>query len=537
MTRQLKLSLKSKAVLINGAILAALLLGMLIPLSMRLNESVCKLQTATIRQQLERVVIQIDQTAEKLQADVTENALWDETVEFLAGDRPDYLEANFYEITSVINDFDVILVWDLAGQLVGAAHIAEDGLRPGTPAGIDASALILSSRIDPATDQARGLLHTAAGPVLFASSGVHPTDGSGDPLGVLTYVRTLDGTILDQAKRISGVLTLTVEDPVGTAPFDEIAIELPAETIPSATASFPPIESIWQTDAMPPATIRLPASEGAPVGLVATLPSNLLDIAIEGWRQSLVYPILGGGILILSLLLLMEWLVLRPITVLTSEMTRVAESGDTADQLAISGDDEFATLASAANRMLDAIQSNGHALQRERTLVAGILQSSVEGVIALRAAPAAGQDPPTFVIVRTNTAAQRILDRPADSLIGQPLAACFPEILASSLRDRLLAATRSGESVTEEIAGCDARDGHWFQISAAPWEDGLVVTLHATTDRRRAESELRDSLSEIERFNRAMLGREERIIELKAEINALCARHDQPLVYRVDPVQ
>jgi PAS domain S-box-containing protein len=58
------------------------------------------------------------------------------------------------------------------------------------------------------------------------------------------------------------------------------------------------------------------------------------------------------------------------------------------------------------------------------------------------------------------------------------------------------------------------------------------------TERRRAEEELRRRTGELEktaeelgRFNRAMVGRENRMIELKAEINALCAELGRPPRY------
>jgi hypothetical protein len=48
--------------------------------------------------------------------------------------------------------------------------------------------------------------------------------------------------------------------------------------------------------------------------------------------------------------------------------------------------------------------------------------------------------------------------------------------------------------------------------------------------RRRAEA-LRGINSELERFNRAMVGRESRMIELKQEINHLCAELGRPPRY------
>lgn len=52
--------------------------------------------------------------------------------------------------------------------------------------------------------------------------------------------------------------------------------------------------------------------------------------------------------------------------------------------------------------------------------------------------------------------------------------------------------------------------------------------------RTQAAEELRAGNEELQRFNRAMVGRELRMIELKREVNELCARAGQPPRYRED---
>jgi two-component system CheB/CheR fusion protein len=54
------------------------------------------------------------------------------------------------------------------------------------------------------------------------------------------------------------------------------------------------------------------------------------------------------------------------------------------------------------------------------------------------------------------------------------------------------------------------------------------------TDRKAAEGDLRASLDELTRFNRAMVARESRMVELKKEINALCRRLGEAEPYPLD---
>jgi PAS domain S-box-containing protein len=89
---------------------------------------------------------------------------------------------------------------------------------------------------------------------------------------------------------------------------------------------------------------------------------------------------------------------------------------------------------------------------------------------------------------------------------------------------------------------------HWWLIRGVPQRDasGKILKWFGTcTDiedikqaeaalQQRAEA-LRASNAELELFNRAMIGRELRMVELKQEIDALCRRLGEPPRYEADP--
>ncbi len=72
----------------------------------------------------------------------------------------------------------------------------------------------------------------------------------------------------------------------------------------------------------------------------------------------------------------------------------------------------------------------------------------------------------------------------------------------------------------EQAAGVLQPSG-WFHFSATPWEEGLVITINDITERKQREQELAKTYAEMDRFNSAMVGREERIIAIKREVNDL----------------
>lgn len=60
---------------------------------------------------------------------------------------------------------------------------------------------------------------------------------------------------------------------------------------------------------------------------------------------------------------------------------------------------------------------------------------------------------------------------------------------------------------------------------------GFVKIMRDLTESKRAQEAIREQMSELSRFNAAAVGRETRMIELKQEINELCARQNEPARY------
>jgi PAS domain S-box-containing protein len=100
----------------------------------------------------------------------------------------------------------------------------------------------------------------------------------------------------------------------------------------------------------------------------------------------------------------------------------------------------------------------------------------------------------------------------------------------------------TGELVNAEEIECERMDGTRFTISvsAAPIYnvEGKIVSGVAVfddiTERKRAEKALQAANEELTRFNRAMVGRELRLIEMKKEVNDLCTSAGLPPRYSLD---
>ncbi len=154
------------------------------------------------------------------------------------------------------------------------------------------------------------------------------------------------------------------------------------------------------------------------------------------------------------------------------------------------------------------------------------------------------------IIEKVNAQAMRLFGYERSEMVDQVVELLVPEPLrdrhAQHLQD-FIAAPRHGVLRADLELHGRRKDGSEFptEITLSPLhtDSGLLIisAIRDITERKRAEeelrlrnSELRATNDELERFNRAMVDRELRMIELKQEINALLQQTGQPPRYRVD---
>ena len=67
-----------------------------------------------------------------------------------------------------------------------------------------------------------------------------------------------------------------------------------------------------------------------------------------------------------------------------------------------------------------------------------------------------------------------------------------------------------------------------WMMSGSPW-----ARVRDITERKKAEEEIKRYVEDLERFNRLVVGREEKMIQLKSEINELKIMSGQSPKYRI----
>ncbi len=151
-------------------------------------------------------------------------------------------------------------------------------------------------------------------------------------------------------------------------------------------------------------------------------------------------------------------------------------------------------------------------------------------------------------ILTCNSKAQELLGLTEDQLLGKtaidPDWHFFREDSSVMPVDehpvnQVFAAHQSLRNLIAGVHRPNLNDNIWVLVNADPVFSKeneilqVIVTFTDITERKQAEKELKDQMDEINRFNKLMVGREEKMIELKKEINMLLEKEGKPKKYDV----
>lgn len=142
--------------------------------------------------------------------------------------------------------------------------------------------------------------------------------------------------------------------------------------------------------------------------------------------------------------------------------------------------------------------------------------------------------------LKVEATAHNLLAAPAEQLLGHTVGEMLPPEAAATVMDALANAARNGTDYGRTFALPLEAGLHHFELSvarkSADFGSGqrFIMLSRDITARKAAEDELRCNNEELQRFNRATVGRELEMVELKKQVNALSRELGRYPTYPLD---
>ncbi len=529
------LSIRTKSFLFVGVMILMMTGSYLVLVSSLLSNSLSGLQNDLTTRQIDAVVRQIDQVARQQRQSTFDNAVWNETFDFLKGKEQGYLERNFDPKTGNSGKNLVILFDRQKNPFAWISIPGFTRLEKDLPPYFDPDHARYSNLLQDGKSGS-AIVATPEGLLILSAHPVFRTDGSGPSAGWLVYGLDLGAAWFEEMRQLTGVsispsfpprqmtdMSMQQGETLNTDTLGQCRVFL--SQVDLANQKAPAVSAAIQFDDM------IGSSAAA---LKLSIPSTVTATALDLRRQLVWSSILGGISLTIICLLAIEWIFIRKITQMDREFQKLSQSVDTAARLPETSRDEFSRLAKSANRLLDSLRQRRQESQNQEKLLSSVLDSASEGIMAFRSLRNEKGAVCDFIMVLANKAAENMVNRNFSDMMGKGLLGLFPGNLSEGLFERYVRAVETAIPEDFEIFYDHEDMRSWFHISAQKWEDGFVVTFEEISARKRAEQELKASIEELERFNRAMIGREDRVLEMKSEVNHLRSRLGLQPEYQVD---
>ncbi|MEQ9238692.1 PAS domain S-box protein [Coleofasciculus sp. E2-BRE-01] len=168
------------------------------------------------------------------------------------------------------------------------------------------------------------------------------------------------------------------------------------------------------------------------------------------------------------------------------------------------------------------VKESQAALEYSQSLLSGVLNSSLDGVMAFEAVRDRQGIITDFKWLLVNPAAERMVGRTREQLMGQYLLMEMPGNRQDGLFDFYVQVTETGIPIEREFHYHHEGIQAWFQIAAVKLGDGFAVTFGDITHRKQAEEALYQKNSELQAIFNALpdlyfrLSQEGTILDYKA---------------------
>lgn len=332
-----------------------------------LNASYEALEREALADDLHRVVDGLWQHLTTLDEVTREWAHWTEMAAFIESGDPVFRDENLNPEGLLSSRIDEMVVLSPSGRLMATVSASNQTPPAKEPAWLSDTTLLAQLDGAPTTaDGGRcGLMEHANKLLLACKRSVLDTRGQGPVRGTVVLSRLFNAESVARLAK-STRLQLTLHAP--TAHASPSTIQSLSDALGATGSQTLTSEAalVDQTQERLIVSIGLKDISGHEVAsLRLTWPRRIAQHGQGVLEEVRIQRWLGGTVLALALLVLLDWLLIAPLRSLHRDITRVTTDGDWVARVDASGHDEIADVARSANRMLDVIQTQVAHLQEE----------------------------------------------------------------------------------------------------------------------------------------------------------------------------
>lgn len=364
------MTLRWKTLLITSLSLLGLFAIILLVMPNILLEGFAIVEQHDMTQNLRRVVDVVNDEIGDMDKTLWDNASWDDTYEYVQAPFDEY---ELFDETLAMDylGIGVVIMFDLDLDVVGARLMNLDTLENLPSPQPIIEHLQTNTDMFQFEELTEGKTGVLLLPGLSTILGIRPilsSDDSGEPRGYFIFGRMLD-EFLNSLIQIThlNIDTFWSNDPAMPEDVRQAQAQLSDQT--------PTWMSPLSEDIMAGYT-QLAGINGAPHLLLRLeIPRNVYHQGLNSLSSLTVALGAIGVVFILVSLGMLEWLVLKRVSILSIEVESVAASQDISLRMSKAGEDELGQLAGNINWMLQALQD---ALVREEKLKQEIQELRIE---------------------------------------------------------------------------------------------------------------------------------------------------------------
>ena len=481
-----KMKLRQKTLSIVGITIAGLTGILYAASSSILLGSLIKAEEQEATQVVKGVLTVFGQTADDFNSRFAEWSAWDDTYAFVQNRNSEFIASNLVPEGLATSRLNIALFVNTSGKIVYGTGFDSEKLKlTPVPEALKRHISLsdpLLQHPNPNSSLA-GIMLLPSGPILITSRPIITTKSTGPIRGTVVFGSNLDAGVIAKLSKITRLplIVHSVNEPRLPADFQK-AREILSEKKPilvrplseESIAGYALINDIYKQPAL---LLRV-------------------DIPREIYRQGqisllylLVSVVLAGIGLVGCTLLLLEGLVLSPLSGLAKAVNYISSSQDLSVRLQVTGEDELSDLAHTINGMLSAIAIAESEQLEEKARYQAVVEQATDCIFLW--------DAQTKRLLEANTAFRNLLDYSLEAmkqLSIYDIIAYSKDLIDNNiellLRDKqfrigeVLYRRRDGSCVDVEVSG---------SVISYGGREIICTVVRDITERKQAEAELRAS--------------------------------------------